>query len=316
MDQPINRPRSGSVTVRLQIFSGTADPIWTCSDAEVDELTALIDGLTEVTNLKPPAVAGRLGYRGFIITAPSHDFAPETDVLVHAGIVDRQRFALNLVDEGNKIERFLLKTAPADKVDSPLRNRVNAAIHFTPPMTPRVGRRGRKRRKSSKAKAKTKKGKTGEACRPEYEPAKWNTAAHMGPNHCYDYATDVMTDLGAQPGEGGGKACCATSKDVNCPAITAAAKLDGLKSVASTTAPPDGHYVALVVQAAGTPDRDFHWYRRDCNGRWSHKVGNSPVTNKDNSDDLIDDPRTCDRGDYTVFCGFFSCDADKVKIGP
>ena len=100
-------------------------------------------------------------------------------MLVHAGIVDRQRFALNLVDEGNKIERFLLKTAPADKVDSLLRKRV-AAIHFNTAdhaaradEAERGGRAVRRRRNEERENC--------EACRPDYEPASGTRRPIWGP---------------------------------------------------------------------------------------------------------------------------------------
>ena len=37
---------------------------------------------------------------------------------------------------------------------------------------------------------------------------------------------------------------------------------------------------------------DYHWYRLDGNGRWSHKPGRTKVTNKDVKDVFITDPRT------------------------
>jgi len=56
--------------------------------------------------------------------------------------------------------------------------------------------------------------------------------------------------------------------------------------------------VALVIW----PGVDYHWYRQDDNGCWSHKPGSTPVTNLDDSGRFIADPLACDRGDYTDFC--------------
>ena len=36
---------------------------------------------------------------------------------------------------------------------------------------------------------------------------------------------------------------------------------------------------------------DFHWYRLDANGRWSHKPGKSSATIYDGANNLIADPR-------------------------
>jgi hypothetical protein len=62
------------------------------------------------------------------------------------------------------------------------------------------------------------------------------------------------------------------------------------------------------------PLEDYHWYRRDRDGRWSHKPGTDPATNLDNSGNVIVDPRTADRGPYTVFCGCFCVNKSKISI--
>jgi hypothetical protein len=125
------------VTVRCQIFSGRRDPAWTLSPAQITELGALIDALTGRTLLKPPAVAGALGYRGFLIHSDDvgEALAPESWVIVHAGIIDQQRIALNLVDEKNGVERWLLKSA-GSVIDPGLKARIEKEIRFTTPVLP------------------------------------------------------------------------------------------------------------------------------------------------------------------------------------
>ena len=59
--------------------------------------------------------------------------------------------------------------------------------------------------------------------------------------------------------------------------------------------------IALVI----APGYDYHWYRQDSDGLWSHKPGTTPVTRFDNSNDLIIDPQTANRGLYTEFIGYF-----------
>jgi len=126
-----------AVTVRCQIFSGRRDPAWTLSPNQVTELRALIDALTGRTLLKPPAVAGALGYRGFLIHSDDVEEAltPESWVIVHAGIIDRQRIALNLVDEKNGVERWLLESA-GSVIDPGLKTRIEKEMRFTPPVLP------------------------------------------------------------------------------------------------------------------------------------------------------------------------------------
>ena len=65
---------------------------------------------------------------------------------------------------------------------------------------------------------------------------------------------------------------------------------------------PAGTYkVALVVS-----NSDYHWYRQDSDGLWSHKQGTYPVQRTDNSGDLIVDPMIANRGAYSTFVGFFA----------
>lgn len=69
---------------------------------------------------------------------------------------------------------------------------------------------------------------------------------------------------------------------------------------------PDGTYkVALVVD----PGVDYHRYRQNPDGTWSHKPGHSEVTNVDASGNPVYDPSTADRDygfpNYSEFGGFF-----------
>ena len=57
---------------------------------------------------------------------------------------------------------------------------------------------------------------------------------------------------------------------------------------------------------------DFHWYRQNSDGTWSHKNGGSKVTDLDASGNLIYDPQAADRDysdqincNYEVFIGFY-----------
>ena len=55
---------------------------------------------------------------------------------------------------------------------------------------------------------------------------------------------------------------------------------------------------------------EYHWYRQNPDGTWSHKQGGDMPSDKDYSDDLILDPQTADiryeeDGKYE-FVGYFS----------
>jgi hypothetical protein len=147
-----------------------------------------------------------------------------------------------------------------------------------------------------------------ERCIPAYDPQNWAGWS----NNCYNYACAIRTDTFAQPGRGTGHMY---SFPIDCPGIDAAARSDGLRP--SDCARGCGcrdccHKVALAI-APGEAFNDFNWYRLDRDGRWSHKPG-STVTNLDNSGNPITDPRTADRGPYTVFCGCYCVCQGQVTI--
>lgn len=72
--------------------------------------------------------------------------------------------------------------------------------------------------------------------------------------------------------------------------------------------PPGTWKVALVV---APPKNDFHWYRQNPDGTWSHKPGGNKVTNLDASNKKIFNPKNCNRNygprfNYCEFVGFFA----------
>jgi hypothetical protein len=143
---------------------------------------------------------------------------------------------------------------------------------------------------------------------PKYEPEGWNDNNRIQfKNNCYNYACNIETGTYAQPGGASHNIYSST----DCADVTEGAVSDGLVvQNIDSTCPRCCHKVALVVD----PGLDYHWYRQDNNGLWSHKIADTPVTNLDNSGNRITDPRTADRGPYTVFCGFFCVCKCKVKI--
>ncbi len=96
-----------------------------------------------------------------------------------------------------------------------------------------------------------------------------------------------------------------------CPNVLVAAQADGLVKVTNFAAPlakGKGWYVALVVW----PNADYHWYRQDKGGCWSHKPGGTPARNVDNAGNAISDPQFCNRGPYTNFCSYMVTRAGNV----
>ena len=148
----------------------------------------------------------------------------------------------------------------------------------------------------------------------------WNKGGIQSANNCYNYSTNRASGDYAQPGAASGE----QYRSLNCDDVKAAAAKDlGLTptSFYNFKEKKDGTLIALVVW----PGRDFHWYRRDDNGMWSHKMGWMPAANVDDSGKKIEDPEKADRGGYKDFCGYFKIesypkdeseqDAGRVRIG-
>ena len=60
---------------------------------------------------------------------------------------------------------------------------------------------------------------------------------------------------------------------------------------------------------------DYHWYRLDNNGYWSHKPGRTPATDRDGNGDRIRDPRKAANGfiPYEFVC-FMKINRFTLKI--
>ena len=102
---------------------------------------------------------------------------------------------------------------------------------------------------------------------------------------------------------------------ITCPAVSLASLSDGLhrRFVCFPDSEKPRYLVALVV-APGPGFVDFHWYRKNKEGFWSHKPGSTPVRNVDNSNHVITNPETCNRGPYTQFCGYFyTCRSQRIN---
>jgi hypothetical protein len=170
---------------------------------------------------------------------------------------------------------------------------------------------------------------------PQYSPRDWNNP-FIGPgNNCYAYACDDASDLRMsdcdfpQPGSTAGELPCDRS-DFTVDLVRRRAIADGLAPVPQGReegAPPDGFYkVALFID----PGKDYHWYRQDDDGSWSHKLGDGPVLNVDGDGRPITDPRTASQNyenhtdpltgrpiggyNYTQFGGFFYVPEGGIRL--
>jgi hypothetical protein len=142
---------------------------------------------------------------------------------------------------------------------------------------------------------------------PAYEPAYWNDASTAQyNNNCYNYSNNRRTDTFAQPGRAAGY----TGYPMEVTAVRNGAIADGLEPTTATAAAPQGKTRIALVIWQGV---DYHWYRQDRNGRWTHKPGGTKATNVDNSGAVITNPETANRGGYTQFGGYFFTPSSEIQ---
>ena len=160
---------------------------------------------------------------------------------------------------------------------------------------------------------------------PRYMPNLWNNLDKNTRDYtnCYSYAFDRMeinADKKLQPGE------LSTGKfnSYDCDEILNKLRSDyntfNIIQVPKNYKPPCNHYkIALVIDDLGE-EQDYHFYRQDEDGYWSHKPGKEEVRRIDASGNLITDPETADRNydtsndnqnnetdnNYYKFCGYYS----------
>lgn len=167
---------------------------------------------------------------------------------------------------------------------------------------------------------------------PQYEPRLWNNEPFLTSTNCYAYACNSRVGhfIGEKPQPGSYdrtrplRQLVKTKADPlqfdtadsgkTSPAVRLAIMRDGqaqgidkrlipiIRQPGEPVTNIPGYYLVALVVASGyqVPQfadeeyiRDYHWYRQDRDGTWSHKPGHSQATNLDGSDDRIYDPRVC-----------------------
>ncbi len=148
-----------------------------------------------------------------------------------------------------------------------------------------------------------------------YDPGAWNSDRNIKTtNNCYSYAAhDLRTHKNAYdtlPTPGVASGMGPLTFPLSADDIRGRAQLDdfSLKSDCETMCTPDRYKVMgfLSMVEGG----QFHFYRQDADGCWSHKPGASDVTNLDPSGNKIGDPRSpCTSKAYPPhnYDQFFGC---------
>lgn len=156
---------------------------------------------------------------------------------------------------------------------------------------------------------------------PSYTPASWNGSRKNKAN-CYCYALNIYasdsswganTNVRINPGTLSGSDYSKRSEKTWADRLVNATKADinRMKNYSCVSklsiwdwryAGPvngAGYDIALVYAAAGTNATntfyDYHWYRKDSNGKWSHKRGLTDVINYDASNKSISNPQKANR---------------------
>jgi hypothetical protein len=156
-------------------------------------------------------------------------------------------------------------------------------------------------------------------CSPTVEIGGAPTPYSFGTNqNCYGYASDYKgprpgLTRGApayafrQPGETSG-AGISSLADLNASTVQSKLTADlGPAMSDPSAAAPDGMHKAMFfatpdidpshpdLDSSGRPNWDYHVYRQDSDGYWSHKPGQSPVRRFDSACRPITDPRAASR---------------------
>jgi len=142
---------------------------------------------------------------------------------------------------------------------------------------------------------------------PDYNPGAFNDGGSrndgvtvQGNTNCYAYACNQQGpfsgQFGMNPGQSSGQPLRSYG-DITAQGIGDRAVSDGLSKTFVAGCYPVSY---VIAPNAGNGKPDYHWYRLDSNGSWSHKPGSTPATNMDYSGNRISDPATANRGPYTI----------------
>jgi hypothetical protein len=154
---------------------------------------------------------------------------------------------------------------------------------------------------------------------PDFLPDRWNAPDARPFNNCYAYALDdwdPKRTTKPQPGERSGTPIIPT-EDFTCAKLQRNILADYPGTVflpenpaAESAQCPCDHYKVFMALDPTPGNKDYHFWRQDSTGNWSHKPGDLEATRYDGSGHLIVNPRTANRSvgefSYSHPC-FFMC---------
>ncbi len=156
---------------------------------------------------------------------------------------------------------------------------------------------------------------------PEFKPDKWNNGNHIQDNHnCYAYVLNTISPTRKgkpQPGYFSGFPQLGTS-DYNCGEFYKRLKKD-IPSLYLTSFDgkcKKGYYKGFIAIDPKIEDQDYHFYRQDNTGYWSHKPGRQEAIDYDANGKKIKNPLKANRKykyfNYSTPC-FFFCFNNKLS---
>jgi hypothetical protein len=156
---------------------------------------------------------------------------------------------------------------------------------------------------------------------PQYEPKKWNNKPRIKAQHnCFSYAINDLSPSRtgkAQPGYFSGHSGV-PDHDYKCKHFLKRLKKDMPSMYVSTLQHKckKGFHKAFMA-LDDKSDPDYHFYRQDSNGFWSHKPGRTDVTDLDASKQKIVAPNKANRKypyfNYKTPCFYFCVNSKLAK---
>jgi hypothetical protein len=294
--------------IEVDIFSGRPNPVWIISDrAETERLLSAVAKVPGATAKQGAGFSG-LGFRELRVNVIADDEprlrrVPKQFALASTACKDLKasgRLARRLVEMmpiRSKIQLLEHALTPLNtKLRDGVLERLAKYLRDKPrPRRPRPWPPYNPLRTTIKDEKCTK-------CEYEvsqFNPGFWNVPNVQPYNNCYNYARNWRTDTFAQPGRAHG----AQTGTMACNTVTTAAMADGL--VKRCNCLPISEWPRRLMALVIDPGWDYHWYRHQRGGFWGHKPGKTAARNTDNSNVVITNPETCDRGGYTDFCDYF-----------
>lgn len=157
---------------------------------------------------------------------------------------------------------------------------------------------------------------------PDYTPKAWNSDPVLKKNHnCYAYVLDDLIqgrENKPQPGSWSNILPdeSRVEKYKSCPEMLERVMADNgsIYPVEESEVCQSGFYKGYLVL---DPGKDYHFYRQDSNGYFSHKRGKLDVEDKDAARNRIEVPRLANKNygeyNYTESCGYFCIPSNKTR---